>query len=161
GRWSWPPSRRCGTGCSEPPGPRSATSPPRPTPPMPWGGWPGGTGGREPGPGARSSCGGARARPAGGTGARARRGRSPRAGRGGRGEACERAGYGPGAVAAIRDLIDTGDPFLAAVVTKGEKVVGVAHLGRRANASQQSALEWLYPTCAAEGCSSLAWLQND
>jgi hypothetical protein len=79
----------------------------------------------------------------------------------GSGETCEIAGYGPVAVSAIRDLIDTGDPFLAAVVTKGHKVVGVAHLGRRANASQQSALEWLYPTCAAEGCSSLAWLEND
>jgi hypothetical protein len=40
-------------------------------------------------------------------------------------------------------------------------VVGVAHLGRRANAYQQSALEWLYPTCAAEGCNSLAFLEND
>lgn len=28
---------------------------------------------------------------------------------------------------------------------------GVAHLGRRPTAHQQSALEWLYPTCAVEG----------
>jgi hypothetical protein len=79
----------------------------------------------------------------------------------GPGEVCEIAGFGPVAVSAIRDLLDTGDPFLAAVVTTGQKVVGVAHLGRRANAHQQTALEWLYPTCAAEGCSSLAWLEND
>ena len=79
----------------------------------------------------------------------------------GPGECCEVAGFGPVAASAVRDLIDTGDPFLAAVVTKGQKVVGVAHLGRRANAHQQSALEWLYPTCAAEGCSSVAWLEND
>jgi hypothetical protein len=65
------------------------------------------------------------------------------------------------AVSAIRDLIQTGDPFLAAVVTKGEQVVGVAHLGRRANAAQQTALEWLYPACAAEGCASAAFLEND
>jgi Domain of unknown function (DUF222) len=74
---------------------------------------------------------------------------------------CELAGYGPVAVSAIRDLLDTEDPFLAAIVTKGKDVVGVAHLGRRANAHQQSALEWLYPTCAAEGCNSLAFLEND
>ena len=71
------------------------------------------------------------------------------------------AGFGPVAASAVRDLVDTGDPFLAAVVTRGQKVVGVAHLGRRANATQQTALEWLYPTCAAEGCTSVAWLEND
>lgn len=53
------------------------------------------------------------------------------------GEICELAGFGPVAVSAIRDLLDTGDPFLAAVVTKGEQVVGVAHLGRRANATSR------------------------
>lgn len=77
------------------------------------------------------------------------------------GEVCEIAGFGPVAVSAVRDLIDTRDPFLAAVVTDGEQVLGVAHLGRRANARQQSALEWLYPTCAVEGCSASAWLEND
>jgi hypothetical protein len=77
------------------------------------------------------------------------------------GETCEIAGFGPVAVSAVRDLLDTGDPFLAAVVTRGEAVVGVAHLGRRPTATQQSALEWLYPTCAAEGCSASTWLEND
>jgi Domain of unknown function (DUF222) len=76
-------------------------------------------------------------------------------------ETCELAGYGPVAVSAVRDLLDTADPFLAAVVTKGKEVVGVAHLGRRPNAHQQSGLEWLYPTCAAEGCNSLAFLETD
>jgi hypothetical protein len=65
------------------------------------------------------------------------------------------------AASAIRDLMDTDDPFLAAVVTKGKDVVRVAHLGRRPTAHQQSALEWLYPTCAAEGCNSLAFLEKD
>jgi Domain of unknown function (DUF222) len=76
-------------------------------------------------------------------------------------ETCELAGYGPVAVSALRDLIDTEDPFLAAVVTAGQNVVGVAHLGRRPNAGQLSALEWLYPTCAAEGCNALAYLETD
>ena len=76
-------------------------------------------------------------------------------------EVCEIAGYGPVAVSAIRDLIDTEDPFLAAIITRGKDVIGVAHLGRRPNAHQQSALEWLSPTCAAEGCNSVAFLEND
>lgn len=76
-------------------------------------------------------------------------------------ETCEIAGYGPVAVSAVRDLADTGDPFLAAIVTKGKQVVGVAHLGRRPTAHQRSALEWLYPTCAAEGCNALAFLEFD
>jgi hypothetical protein len=58
-------------------------------------------------------------------------------------EVCEIVGYGPVATSVIRDLIDTADPFLAAIATSGEQVLGVAHLGRRANAKQQSALEWL------------------
>jgi hypothetical protein len=77
------------------------------------------------------------------------------------GEVCELAGFGPVAPSAIRDLIETGDPFLAAVVTKGEQLVGVAHLGRRASAGQQTALEWLYPTCAVRGCGATAFLEND
>jgi len=70
-------------------------------------------------------------------------------------------GYGPVAVSAITELIDTGDPFLAAVVTRGVDVVGVAHLGRRATAHQQTCLEWLYPTCAAEGCAVVSRLEVD
>ena len=77
------------------------------------------------------------------------------------GETCEIAGVGPVAVSAIRDLLDTADPFLAAVVTSGEAVVGVAHLRRRPTAVQQTALQWLYPTCAAEGCSTTAGLEID
>ena len=82
-------------------------------------------------------------------------------GRAAEGEVCEIAGFGPVAVSALRELLETGDPFLAAVVTDGEAVVGVAHLGRRANARQRSALEWLYPSCAAEGCPATTWLETD
>lgn len=77
------------------------------------------------------------------------------------GETCEVAGFGPVAVSAVRDLLDTADPFLAAVVTDGEGVVGVAHLGRRPNAHQQTALEWLYPGCAVLGCTMLGRLEVD
>ncbi|HEX2274440.1 MAG TPA: hypothetical protein VHG90_11265, partial [Acidimicrobiales bacterium] len=77
------------------------------------------------------------------------------------GETCEIAGFGPVAVSAVRDLLDTGDPFLGAVVTDGEAVVGVAHLGRRPRAVQETALEWLYPACAAEGCTATARLEID
>ena len=51
-------------------------------------------------------------------------------------------------------MIDSDDPFLAAAATRGERLVGVAHLGRRPNALQQTALQWLYPGCANESCSA-------
>ena len=70
-------------------------------------------------------------------------------------------GFGPVAVSAVRDLLDTGDRFLAAVLTHGGEVAGVAHLRRRPNALQQTALEWLYPSWAVEGCSASTWLEND
>ena len=72
------------------------------------------------------------------------------------GEVCEIAGYGPIPVSVITDLLAEGDTFLAAVITKGQKVTGVAHLGRRPTAAQVSGLQWLYPTCAVEGCSAMA-----
>ena len=75
------------------------------------------------------------------------------------GEVCEIAGYGPVAPSAARDLLATGG-FLAGIVTKGEQVVGVAHFGRQPRAVQDSALEWLDPICAREGCSQ-PWVQRD
>jgi hypothetical protein len=76
-------------------------------------------------------------------------------------EVCEIAGFGPIPVSVAREMIASGDPFLAAVVTKGVTVTGVAHLGRKPTAYQQTALEWRDPTCAADGCSATARLQND
>ena len=58
-------------------------------------------------------------------------------------------------------MIDGGDAVLAAVVTKGVDVVAVAHLGRRPTAHQRSALEWLNPTCTAEGCNASVRLEID
>ena len=78
------------------------------------------------------------------------------------GETCEVAGFGPVSVQAVRDLMESGDPFLKAVVTKGKDVVNVTHLGRRPNAHQKSALDWMFPTCAVEGCGTRAtFLQSD
>jgi hypothetical protein len=58
-------------------------------------------------------------------------------------------------------MVESGDAFLAAVVTKGRDVLAVAHAGRRPSAVQRSALEWLYPTCVAEGCSATVGLEYD
>jgi hypothetical protein len=79
-----------------------------------------------------------------------------------RGEVCEVAGFGPVPPEVVYDIIQSGDPFLKAIVTKGKDVIGVAHLGRRPNAHQSSALDWLFPTCAAEGCPARGrLLQSD
>jgi hypothetical protein len=77
------------------------------------------------------------------------------------GETCELVGYGPIPLSVAHDLIQTGDPFVAAILTKGQTLVGVAHLGRQPTAYQQSALEWLYPTCAVKGCPNRARLERD
>ncbi len=59
-------------------------------------------------------------------------------------------------------MIATGDPVLKAIVTNGKNVVGVVHMRRRPNAYQKSALDWLFPTCAAKGCSTRAcFLETD
>jgi hypothetical protein len=75
-------------------------------------------------------------------------------------ETCELAGSGPVPVSAVGDLLDTGG-FLAGIVTHGKRVAGVAHLGRRPTVFQDTALEWLYPTCAAEGCPNRLRLEKD
>jgi hypothetical protein len=77
------------------------------------------------------------------------------------GETCEIAGYGPVPVSVVYDLMQKGDPLVVGVLTKAKEVVGIAHLGRYPTAHQKSALEWLYPTCAAEGCSDRMHLEND
>lgn len=70
------------------------------------------------------------------------------------GELCEIPGYGPIPVSVIEDLLASGQTFLAAVLTKGKQLIGVHHRGRHPNRHQQSALEFLYPACAAAGCNS-------
>ncbi|MFP3905545.1 MAG: HNH endonuclease signature motif containing protein [Acidimicrobiales bacterium] len=77
------------------------------------------------------------------------------------GEACDIPGYGPVPVTAVRDMVASGNPVLAAVVTKGVDVATVAHLGREPSAHQQTAMEWLDPRCRAEGCDRTIGLERD
>lgn len=70
-------------------------------------------------------------------------------------------GVGPVSVAAIKRLALEESPFWAAIITKGQDVVNVAHLGRRPNAFQRTALEWLSGECAVRGCSQRVGLQTD
>jgi hypothetical protein len=77
------------------------------------------------------------------------------------GETCELVGYGPIAMSAIEDLLATSNPLITAVLTKAHELRGVAHLSRRPSAHQQTALEWMYPTCAVEGCNVRARLERD
>jgi hypothetical protein len=77
------------------------------------------------------------------------------------GETCELVGYGTIAVSAVEDLLTSRSGFLAGIVTRTRALVGVAHFGRQPTAHQQSALEWLYPSCAVQGCPAQAHLQRD
>jgi hypothetical protein len=77
------------------------------------------------------------------------------------GETCELVGYGPIPMSTVHELLETGNPFVAAILTRAKALVGVAHLGRQPTAHQQSALQWLYPACAVRGCAAQAHLQRD
>lgn len=77
------------------------------------------------------------------------------------GELCEIAGYGPVPVSVVEDLIASGGALVAAVLTKARQIVGVYHFGRRPNAVQATALDFLYPWCAVKGCNARAGLQSD
>ena len=77
------------------------------------------------------------------------------------GEVCEIAGLGPVPVSAVRTMIESGDAFLAGVVTKGVDVANVFHLGRRPVATQDTALDWQAPTCTTEGCNNTHRLETD
>jgi hypothetical protein len=77
------------------------------------------------------------------------------------GEICEISGYGPVPIAAVDHALGHNDPFISAVITKTRTLHGVAHLGRAPNVHQQTALEWIYPTCGAAGCTAKARLERD
>ena len=61
----------------------------------------------------------------------------------------------------VRAMMASGDAFLAGVVTKGQDVANVFHLGRKPVAAQDTALEWLSPTCTTEGCNRTDRLETD
>lgn len=75
------------------------------------------------------------------------------------GETCEIAGVGPIPVTTVREWMD--DAFVAAVLTQGEDVHKVVHLGRRFKAAQRTALQWQNPVCARKGCSNRLRLEYD
>lgn len=75
------------------------------------------------------------------------------------GETCEIAGTGPIPVATVDEWM--GDAFIAAVLTRGEEVQKVVHLGRRFKATQRTALQWQDPICARKGCSNRLGLEYD
>ncbi len=77
------------------------------------------------------------------------------------GEVCEIAGLGTVPVSVARAMVESGDAFLAGVVTKGHDVVNVVHLGRRPTRFQQTALEWMSPTCTTLGCNATERLEVD
>ena len=77
------------------------------------------------------------------------------------GELCDMIGYGPVPVSVIEELVADANPFITAVLTRHHRLVGVFHHGRRPNVYQQTALEFLYPSCAAAGCNAHLGLQND
>lgn len=76
-------------------------------------------------------------------------------------ERCEIAGFGPLSVGGLKKLLNEKDPLVACVLMRAKEVAGVAHLGRKPTAHQRTALEWLYPTCAVDGCGSMVHLEMD
>ena len=75
------------------------------------------------------------------------------------GETCEIAGIGPIPVTTVREWM--GDAFLAAVLTRGDDVQQVVHLGRKFKATQRTALQWQNPICARKGCANRLGLEYD
>ena len=67
------------------------------------------------------------------------------------GELCEITGLGPVPVATARLLL--GESILKLVISRGQDVVNVTHLGRGPNTAQKIALLWTHPCCSVEGCS--------
>jgi hypothetical protein len=75
------------------------------------------------------------------------------------GERCEIEGIGPVSVAAVRSMMP--DAFVAAVVTDGVDIRGVAHLGRSVTAIQRTALYARDRECVVPGCHVTTRLEID
>jgi hypothetical protein len=75
------------------------------------------------------------------------------------GETCEIAGLGPIPVTTARDLLS--ESILKLVITRGDGVANVTHLGRGPNTAQKIALLWQQPECTRQGCGRRARLQYD
>lgn len=77
------------------------------------------------------------------------------------GELCEMIGHGPLPVSVVEEILADANPAVAAVLTRHERLLGVYHFRRRPTAHQKTALNFLYPTCAARGCNARIGLQSD
>ncbi|HEY4375732.1 MAG TPA: DUF222 domain-containing protein [Acidimicrobiales bacterium] len=75
------------------------------------------------------------------------------------GETCELVGVGPVPVTAVKAAMN--DAFIAGVLTKGVDIAAVAHLGRKATALQQTAMEFRNPACDVLGCDNHVGVQID
>ena len=75
------------------------------------------------------------------------------------GETCEIAGVGPIPVAVAQRLAD--DCFLKVLLTDGEDVRAVAHVGRVIPARLRTAVEEQYRECCVEGCHVARHLEID
>lgn len=69
------------------------------------------------------------------------------------------AGIGHIPVSVVNEWMD--DAFIAAVLTDGEDVTKVVHLGRRFTAKQRTALQWRDPECCVQGCTNTLRLEYD
>jgi Domain of unknown function (DUF222) len=65
-------------------------------------------------------------------------------------ERCELTGFGPIPVRVARQML--GDSILKLLITRGQDVASVVHLGRGPSAAQKIALLWTQPTCSRLGC---------
>jgi len=80
-------------------------------------------------------------------------------GKGEPGETCEIDGVGPIPVSVVDEWMD--DAFVTAVLTRGEDVTNVVHLGRKFKAKQKTALQWRNPECCVQGCTNTQRLEYD
>ena len=75
------------------------------------------------------------------------------------GEVCAIDGVGSISIDEARSLM--GECIFKAVITNGQAVADVVHLGRGASLAQQIALLWQTDACSAEGCNRTVGIQND
>ena len=76
-------------------------------------------------------------------------------------EVSEISGVGPVSPEAVIEMLVNDNPFIAAVLTKGNDVLSVVHFGRKPTSKQITALEWLYPSCGVKGCDAGLFLEMD
>lgn len=74
-------------------------------------------------------------------------------------ETCDIAGVGPVPVSVVRDLWP--DAVVKLVLTRGEDVVNVTHLSRRATEAMTTAVQWRPPLCSNILCDNDRFLEVD